>query len=75
MFEQYGSYVKQSIPTVLLEGEVYPPSDMAQLISNVLFYARLVLMGVILGGPDLLNTIGINQTPHWLQWMFDNKVW
>lgn len=74
MFEQYGTHLKQSIPTILLEGEVYPPSDTARMMSNILFYLRLLLIGVILGGPDLMTTIGINQTPHWLQWMFDNKV-
>ena len=44
------------------------------MLSNVLFYARLLLIGVILGGPDLLRTVGINQNPQLLQWMFDNKV-
>ncbi len=74
VFEQYGTYVRQDLPSLLLEGEVYPPSDTARLMSNVLFFARLVLMGIILGGPDVLRYIGINQPPQFLQWMFDNKV-
>ena len=58
----------------MLEGEVYPPSDTARLMSNVLFFARLLLIGLILGGPDVLRSVGIQQPPQWLQWMFENKV-
>ena len=66
--------MKHDIPSVLLEGEIYPPSDNARLMSNVVFFARLLLMGVILGGPDVLRSIGINQPPQMLHWMFENKV-
>ena len=66
--------MRQDVPSISLEGEIYPPSDNARLMSNVMFYARLVLMGLILGGRDVMRTFGVEQPPNWLLWMFENKV-
>ena len=63
------------MPTLLLEGEIYPPSDTARIASNILFAVRLLLIGLILGGPDILQKIGINQPPQWYLWMYENKVY
>ena len=75
MFEQYGAYLRQDMPTLLLEGEIYPPSNTARIASNILFAVRLLLIGLILGGPDILQRIGINQPPQWYLWMYENKVY
>lgn len=62
------------MPTLLLEGEIYPPSNTARIASNILFAVRLLLIGLILGGPDILQRIGINQPPQWYLWMYENKI-
>lgn len=63
------------MPSLNVEGSVYPAGPVAMALSNIVFIARLALIGLIIGGgPDTLQRVGINNTPQWLLWMFENKV-
>lgn len=57
-----------------MEGSVYPPSDAARLLSNIAFFMRLLLIGLLLGGPETLQKVGIDNPPQWFLWMCENKV-
>ena len=62
------------MPSLKMEGSIYPPSNTARLLSNIVFFMRLLLIGLLLGGPDTLQKVGIDNPPHWFLWMCENKV-
>lgn len=74
MFEQYVGVIRQELPSLKTEGSVYPPGPTASLLSNIVFALRLIFIGILLGGPDTLRWIGINNPPEWFTWMNENKV-
>ena len=73
MFEQYAQALAEELPHVHLEGDNYPPPYINKLFSNILFFGRLLLIGVILGGPGLLEGVGIRQPPSIYMWTQENK--
>lgn len=63
------------MPSLSVEGRVYPAGPVATGLSNLVFIIRLLFIAVIIGGgPEMLQRFGINNTPQWLLWMFENKV-
>ena len=64
----------QELPALEIQGETYPPTQLAQTLSNIVFFLRMLLIAAIFGGPGVLQYIGINQPPGWYQWTQDNKV-
>ena len=75
MFEQYTAHLREETPSLSVEGSVYPAGSVATALSNLVFLIRLLFIGVIIGGgPEMLQRFGINNTPPWLLWMFENKV-
>ena len=73
MFEQYAQALAEELPHVRLEGENYPPPYANKVLSNVLFGLRMVLIGVILGGPGVLQSVGIREPPSIYRWTQENK--
>ena len=73
MFEQYAQALAEELPHVRLEGENYPPPYANQLLSNVLFLVRMALIGLILAGPGVLQSLGIQQPPSIYMWTQENK--
>ena len=74
MFEQYRQALAEDFPSLSIEGDTYPPSSTAQLLSNLVFLVRMVLLGLVLAGPGALQSLGIQQPPAWYMWMYENKV-
>ncbi|XP_019857946.1 PREDICTED: selenoprotein T2-like [Amphimedon queenslandica] len=63
------------MPSLSVEGRVYPAGPVATALSNIVFIIRLLCIAVIIGGgPEMLQRFGINNTPQWLLWMFENKM-
>ena len=74
MFEQYAHALAEELPDLHLEGANYPPPYINNLLSNTLFYVRMVLIGLILGGPGVLQSLGIQQPPPIYMWTQENKM-
>ncbi len=74
MFEQYAQALQSEVPHLTVEGEGYPPPRINEILSNVLFGLRMVCIAVLLGGPQLLQAIGIQNPPWIYNWAQDNKV-
>lgn len=73
MFEQYSQALAQELPHLKLEGQNYPPPYICSVLSNVLFVVRMLLIGLILGGPGVLQGMGIQQPPAIYMWTQENK--
>ena len=75
MFEQYAQTLMAEMPNMKLEGATYPPPQLNQILSNVVFYIRIAGILLLLAGPEALERyLGI-QNPPWLYvWAQDNKV-
>ena len=73
MFEQYAQALAEELPHVQLEGENYPPPYINQQFSNILFVLRMALIGVIIGGPGVLQSVGIQNPPQVFWWAQENK--
>ena len=74
MFEQYAAVLQKEIPSLVVQGEIYPASKLARVLSNIVFVLRFVVVGFIIGGPGSLEAVGITQRPQWFLWMCENKV-
>lgn len=74
MFEQYAQALADELPHVQLEGQNYPPPYINNLLSNALFVLRMLLIGLILGGPGVLQSIGVHQFPAIFLWTQENKI-
>ena len=74
MFEQYSHALAEELPHLHLEGANYPPPYINNLLSNVLFYVRMVLIGLIIGGPGVLQSLGIQHPPSIYMWTQENKL-
>lgn len=74
MFEQYAHALADEIPHLKLEGHTYPPPYINRLLSNCFFVLKILLMGIILGGPGVLQTIGIQQPPAIYVWTQEHKI-
>ena len=73
MFEQYAQTLTEELPHVKLEGENYPPPYFNSVLSNILFVLRMLLVGLILGGPQVFQSVGIQQPPDIYMWTQENK--
>ena len=74
MFEQYSQALAEELPHLKLEGQNYPPSYINQLLSNVFFAVRMLLIVLIVGGPGVLQSVGIQQPPAIYMWTQENKM-
>lgn len=74
MFEQYAHTLKSEVPHLEVEGETYPPPRINEILSNTLFVVRMVCIGLLFGGPQLLQSLGINNPPTIYNWAQENKV-
>ena len=74
MFEQYSQALAEELPHLKLEGQNYPPPYINQLLSNVFFAVRMLLIVVIVGGPGVLQSVGIQQPPAIYVWTQENKM-
>lgn len=74
MFEQYAQALKSEVPHLEVEGETYPPPRVNEIMSNALFALRMACIGLLFGGPQLLQYLGINNPPGIYTWAQDNKV-
>ena len=73
MFEQYAQALSEELPHVTLEGENYPPPYLNSVLRNILFVLRMLSIGLILGGPGVLQSVGIQQPPAIYIWTQENK--
>ena len=75
MFEQYAHALAEKLPHLHLEGANYPPPYINNLLSNVLFYVRMVLIGLILGGPGRSTESRLFNSHHlFILWTQENKL-
>lgn len=74
MFEQYVHALAEDFPHLKMEGNTYPPPYINQLLSNVVFVLRMALIAVIIGGPGVLQSVGIQQPPALYMWTQENKM-
>lgn len=74
MFEQYAQALANELPHLQLEGQNYPPPYINSVLSNVLFVVRMLLIGLILGGPGVLQNMGIHRLPDIFVWAQENKI-
>ncbi len=74
MFEQYTQALMSEVPHLEVQGETYPPPHINEILSNVVFVLRMVCIGLLLGGPQLLVSLGINNPPGLYSWAQENKV-
>ena len=57
------------------EGATYPPPNFNQLLSTALFWLRMAMLLLLIAGPGVLETLGINNPPWIYTWAQENKVW
>ena len=74
MFEQYAEALQSEVAHLEVQGETYPPPRINEILSNVVFVVRMVCLGLLLGGPQLLQSIGVNNPPGIYTWAQENKV-
>lgn len=74
MFEQYAEALKSEVPHLEVEGETYPPPRANEIMSNVMFVLRMACIALLFGGPQLLESLGINNPPAIYTWAQENKV-
>ena len=74
MFEQYAQILKSEVPHLEVQGETYPPPRINEMMSNTLFWVRMLCIVALFGGPQLLQTIGIHNPPAFYNWAQENKV-
>ena len=73
MFEQYSNALRNRFPGLLIEGDNYPPPAVKALVAQALNVAKLVLIGLIVGGVNPFAYFNV-QTPNIYTWAIDNKV-
>ncbi len=74
MFEQYAQALQSEVPYLEVQGETYPPPRVNEILSNTLFALRMVCIVMLFGGPQLLQTLGIQNPPAVYLWAQENKV-
>lgn len=74
MFEQYAQVLKSEVPHLEVQGETYPPPRINEMISNTLFWVRMLCIVALFGGPQLLQTMGIQNPPAIYNWAQENKM-
>ena len=73
MYEQFTDVLHQKYPHLQIQGDNFPPGPVQQLISQILGYAKLVLIGLIVGGQNPFTWFGL-QTLAVYNWALENKV-
>lgn len=56
------------------EGATYPPPNFNQLLSTALFWLRMAMLLLLIAGPGVLETLGINNPPWIYTWAQENKM-
>lgn len=74
MFEQYAHALQSEVPHLEVHGDTYPPPRVNEILSNSLFVFRMACIVALFGGPQLLQTLGIQNTPWIYNWAQENKV-
>ena len=74
MFEQYAQALAEELPHLRLEGANYPPPYINHVFSNILFWLRMAVIALILAGPGVLQSVGIQQPPPIYMWTQENKL-
>jgi len=74
VFEQYAGILHQKYPTLMIEGDNYPPATWKWQLAQFLSYAKMVLIICIVASINPLNYTGI-QTPNVLAWAMENKLY
>ncbi len=65
----------EDTPALKMEGETYPPPQLNQILSNVIFYFRMAGLLLLLAGPEALEQyLGIQNPPWIYRWAHENKV-
>lgn len=74
MFEQYAQALHTEVPHLSIEGSVYPPPRINELLSSGMFILRMAIILALLVGPGALESIGIQNPPWIYTWAQENKV-
>lgn len=74
MFEQYAQALKEEVPHLTMEGATYPPPRLNEMLSSGLFFVRMAIVLLLLGGPTVLESLGIRNPPWIYTWALENKV-
>lgn len=74
MFEQYARALQSEVPHLEVQGETYPPPRANEILSNTLMVFRMLCIVLLFGGPQLLQTVGIQNPPAIYNWAQENKV-
>ncbi len=74
MFEQYAQALRTEVPHLNMEGGTYPPPRVNELLSSGLFIVRMAVVLLLLAGPGVLQSIGIQNPPWIYTWAHENKV-
>ncbi|XP_064394251.1 selenoprotein T2-like [Halichondria panicea] len=57
-----------------MEGGTYPPPRVNELLSSGLFIVRMAVVLLLLAGPGVLQSIGIQNPPWIYTWAHENKM-
>ena len=73
MYEQFSDALHQKYPDLNIQGDNFPPGAIRLMISQIMGYARLILIGLIIGGQNPFAWLNM-QTPSAWSWAMENKV-
>jgi len=74
VFEQFAQALRAEVPHVTIEGGTYPPPRFNEILSSVIFYARISIFLLLIAGPGALQSLGIQNPPWVYTWAMENKV-
>lgn len=74
MYEQFAYALQQKYPDLHIQGDNFPPGSVRLLISQILGYAKLILIGLIIGGQNPFVWLNM-QTPSLWNWASQNKMY
>lgn len=73
MFEQYAQALQDRFPELNIEGDNYPPPAPKALIAQVLSFAKLGFIVLIVSGINPFAFLNM-PTPSFYTWAIENKV-
>lgn len=74
VFEEYAQAIRQRYPSLSIEGDNFPPPPWKALIAQVLSFAKIGLIIMIVLGHNPFPMLGI-ETPNAFSWALQNKLY
>ena len=73
VYEQFSYALQQKYPDLHIVGDNYPPGPLRATSSQILGFAKLILIGLVVSGQNPFAWLNMN-TPNYWTWATDNKV-